>query len=79
MGMENLFSILALRTQWTVWGQKDRTLKDELTMWVDVRYATGDQWRNNSRNNEETEPKQKQHPVVDVTSEGSKTQCFKNQ
>ena len=44
--------------------QKDRTLKDELPRSVGAQYATGDQWRNNSRKNEETEPKQKQHPVV---------------
>ena len=47
--------------------QKDRTLKDELSKSVSAQYATGDQWRSNSRKNEETEPKQKQHPVVDVT------------
>ena len=47
--------------------QKDRTLKDGLPRSVGAQYATGDQWRNNSRKNEETEPKQKQHPVVDVT------------
>ena len=52
--------------------QKDRTLKDELSKSVGAQYATGDQWRNNSRKNEETEPKQKQHPVVDVTGDGSK-------
>ena len=52
--------------------QKDRTLKDELPRWVDAQYSTGDQWRNNSRTNEEMEPKQKQHPVVDVTGDGSK-------
>ena len=52
--------------------QKDRTLKDELPRSVAAQYATGDQWSNNSRNNEETEPKQKQHPVVDVTGDGSK-------
>ena len=52
--------------------QKDRTLKDELPGLVGVQYATGDQWRNNSRKNEEMEPKQKQHPVVDVTGDGSK-------
>ena len=52
--------------------QKDRTLKDELPRSVGVQYATGDQWRNNSRKNEEMEPKQKQHPVVDVTGDGSK-------
>ena len=52
--------------------QKDRTLKDEFPGSVGAQYATGDQWRNNSRNNEETEPKQKQHPVVNVTGDGSK-------
>ena len=51
--------------------QKDRTLKDELPRLVGAQHATGDQWRNNSRKNEETEPKQKQHPVVDVTGDGS--------
>ena len=59
--------------------QKDRTLKDELPRLVGAQYATGDQWRNNSRKNEETEPKQKQHPVVDVTGDGSKVQCCKQQ
>ena len=54
--------------------QKDRTLKDELLRLVGFQYATGDQWRNNSRQNEELESKQKQHPVVDVTGEGSKGQ-----
>ena len=53
-------------------GQKDRTLKDELPRLVGTQYATGDQWRNNSRKNEETEPKQKQHPVVEVTGDGNK-------
>ena len=52
--------------------QKDRTLKDELPRSEGAQYATEDQWRNNSRKNEEIEPKQKQHPVVDVTSNGSK-------
>ena len=52
--------------------KKDRTLKDELTRSVDAQCATGDQWRNNSRKNEETEPKQKNHPVVDVIGDGSK-------
>ena len=47
--------------------QKDRTLEDELPGSVGAQYATGEEWRNNSRKNEETEPKQKQHPVVDVT------------
>ena len=59
--------------------QKDRTLKDELLRLEGVQYATGDEWRNNSRKNEETEPKQKQHPVVDVTGNGSKIQCCKEQ
>ena len=57
--------------------QKDRTLKDEHSMSVGAQYATGEEWRNNSRKNEETKPKQKQHPVVDVTGDGSKVQCFK--
>ena len=52
--------------------QKDRTLKDELPRSVDAQYATGDPWRNNSRKNEETEPKQKQQPIVDVTGDGRK-------
>ena len=52
--------------------QKDRTLRDELPRSVGAKYATGDQWRNNSRNKEEIETKQKQHPVVDMTGDGSK-------
>ena len=52
--------------------QKDRTLKDELLRFVGIQYATGDQWRNNSKKNEETESKQKQHPAVDVTGGRSK-------
>ena len=52
--------------------QKDKTLRDELPRLVVAQYATGDQWRNNSRKNEEMEPKQKQHPVVDATVDGSK-------
>ena len=59
--------------------QKDRTLKDELPRLVGAQYVTGDQWRNNSRKNEEKEPKQKQHPLVDVTGGGSKVQCCKEQ
>ena len=59
--------------------QKDRTLKDELPRSVGAQYATGEEWRNNSRKNEETEPKQKQHPVVDVTDDGNKVQCCKEQ
>jgi len=57
--------------------QKDRTQKDELPRSVGAQYATGDQWRNNSRKNEETEPKQKQHPVVDVTGDERKVWCCK--
>ena len=53
-------------------GQKYRTLKDELPRSVGAQYATGDQWRNNFRKNEEMEPKQKQYPVVDVTGDGRK-------
>ena len=55
--------------------QKDRTLKEELPRSVGAQYANGDQWRNNSRENEEAEPKQKKkkkHPVVDVTGDRSK-------
>ena len=52
--------------------QKDRTLKDEFLRSVGVQYATGDQWRNNSRKNEGIESNQKQHPVVDVTGDRSK-------
>ena len=55
--------------------QKDRTLKDERPRSEGAQYATGDQWRKN----EETEPKQKQHPVVDVTGDRSKVQCRKQQ
>ena len=52
--------------------QKDRTLKNELPRLVGAQYATGDQWRNNSRKNEDIAPKQKQYPVVDVTDDRSK-------
>ena len=52
--------------------QNDRILKEELPRLVDAQYATGDQWRNNSRKNEGMEPKQKQYPVVDVTGDRSK-------
>ena len=57
--------------------QKDMTLKDELPMLVGAQYATGEEWRNNSRKNEEMEPKQKQHPVVNVTGDKGKVQCCK--
>ena len=59
--------------------QKDRTLKEELPRSVGAQYATGDQWRNNSRKNEETEQKQNQHPAKDVTGDGSKVWCCKEQ
>ena len=57
--------------------QKDRTLKNELPRSVGAQHATGDHRRNNSRKKEETEPKQKQHPVVNVTGDRSKVQCCK--
>ena len=59
--------------------QKDWTLKDELPRSVGAQYATGDQWQNNSRKNEETKPKEKQHSFVDVTGDGSKVRCCKEQ
>ena len=59
--------------------QNDSILKGELPESVGTQYATGNQWGNNSRKNEETEPKEKQHPVVDVTADGSKVQCCKQQ
>ena len=59
--------------------QKDSTLKDELPKLVSAQYATGDQWRNNSRKKEEMEPKQKQHPAVNVAGDGSRVRCCKEQ
>ena len=59
--------------------QKDRTLKDELPRWVGALYAIGDQWRNNSRKNEEMEPKEKQCPALSVTGDGSKVRSCKEQ
>ena len=59
--------------------QNDSILKEELPRSVGAQYATGDQWTNNSRQYEETEPKQKQHPVVDVTGDRSKVRCCKEQ
>ena len=59
--------------------QKDRTLKDELPRSVGAQHATEDQWRYRSRKNEETKPKQRQHPVVDVTGDRSKVRCCKEQ
>ena len=59
--------------------QKDMTLKDELPRSADAQHATGEEWRNNSRKNEETESKKKPCPVVDVTGDGSKLRCIKEQ
>ena len=59
--------------------QKDRTLKGELPRSVGAQYATREQWRNNSRKNEEIAPKPKQHPVVNMRADGSKVQCCKEQ
>ena len=59
--------------------QKDRTVKDELPGSVGAQYATGNQWRNNSRKNKGMEPKQKQYPAVDVTGDRSKVRCYKEQ
>ena len=59
--------------------QKDMALKDELPRSVVTQCATGEEWRNNSRKTEEMEPKQKQHPVVDETGDGSKVQCCKEE
>ena len=69
--LENSMNILKM--------QKDRMLKDELLRSVGAQYATGDKWTNNSIKNEEMEPKQKQHPVVDVTGVRSKVRCCKEQ
>jgi len=59
--------------------RQDRTLKDKLPKSVGAQYATREEWRNNSRKNEEMESKRKQHPVVDVMGDGSKVQCYKEQ
>ena len=59
--------------------QKDMTLKDELPRSAGAQYAIGEEWRNNSRKNEEAEPKRKQCPIVDVTGDGNKVQCCKEQ
>ena len=55
------------------------TMKDELLRLLGAQYATGAQWRNNSRKNEEKKPKQKQHAIVDVTGDGSTVQCCEEQ
>ena len=73
--MANHFSTLALRTPMnSMKRQNDRILKEELPRSLGAQYATGDQWRNNSRKNKGMEPKQKQYPVVDVTGDRSKEQ-----
>lgn len=59
--------------------QKGMTQKDEIPSLVGAQYATGEEWRNSSRRNEEAEPKQKQHPAVDVSGGESKVQCCKEQ
>ena len=59
--------------------QNERILKEKLPRSVGAQYATGDQWRNNSRKNEGMEPKQKQYPAVDVTGDRSKVRCYKEQ
>ena len=58
--------------------QNDRIPKEELPRSLGAQYATGEEWRNNSKKNDGMEPKQKQHPVVDVIGIGSKEQCFKS-
>ena len=58
--------------------QKDRTMNDEFPRSVGAQYATGDQWRDNSRKNEEMEPKQKQRPGMDVTGDASKSDAVKS-
>ena len=55
------------------------TLKDELTRLIGTQYATGEEWRNNSRKNEEAEPKQKQCPIMDTISDGSRVLCCREQ
>ena len=59
--------------------QKDMTPEDERPRLVGIQYATGEVWRNSPRKNEEMEPKPKQRPVVDMTGDGSKVQCCKEQ
>ena len=78
--MANHFSILALRNPMnSMKRQNDSILKEELPRSVSAQYATGDQWRNNSRKNKRMEPKQKQYQVVDVTGDRSKVWCCKEQ
>jgi len=76
-GMANHFNILENPMN-SMKRQNDRTLKEELPRSVGAQYATGDQWRNNSRKNEGMEPKQKEYPAVDVTGDRSKVRCCKS-
>ena len=79
MRQANHFSILVLWTQWTVWKGKKIWHWRWTPRSVGARHGTGEEWRDNSRKNEEMEPKQKQHPVVDVTGDWSKVWCCKGQ
>ena len=74
--MANHFRILALNPMNSMKRQKEGTLKGELPRSVGAQYATGDQWRNNSRKNEEMEPKKKQHPAVDMTGMAVKSNAL---
>src|SRR5574337_832711 len=78
-GMANHFSICLENPMNSMKRQNDRILKEKLPRSVGNQYATGDQWRNNSRNNGRMEPKQKQYPAVDVTGDRSKVRCCKGQ
>ena len=60
-------------------GQKDMTLEDELPRLVGAQYATGEEWSNSSRSNEEAEPKRKQCPAMDVSGGKSQVRCYKEQ
>ena len=77
--MENHFSIPASEPHEQYEKEKWWELKDELPGSVGAQYAPGDQWKNNSRKNEGTKPKQKQYPVVDATGDRSKVRCCKKQ
>ena len=77
-GMANHFQYSCLENPMnSMKRKKDITLKNELPRSVAAQYATGDQWRNNSRKNEEKELKQKQHTVVDVTGDRREVRCYK--
>ena len=75
----HIWNLLRQSTVNSMKRQNDRLLKEELPRSVGAQYATGDQWRNNSRTNEGMEPKQKQYPAVDVTGDRSKVRCYKEQ